>query len=72
MKIKLMLLAVILGLVAALCIASYYLGKKNAEIKIVKEQVEIVRYVDQKKADIYSKPPAGADELFKLMRKGLF
>lgn len=72
MKIKLILLAVILGLVAALCVASYYLGKQNAEIKIVKEQVEVVRYVDQKKADIYSKPPAGAADIFKLMRKGLF
>ena len=72
MKVKLLLVAVILALVAALCAASYLLGTKNAEIKIVKEQVEVVRYVDQKKADIYSKPPASAAELFKLMRKGLF
>ena len=72
MKMKLILVAVILALVAALCGASYLLGTKNAEIKIVKEQVEVVRYVDQKKADIYSKPPANATELFKLMRKGLF
>lgn len=72
MKIKLILLGVVALLVAALCVASYYLGKKNAEIKIIKEQVEVIRYVDKKKADIYSKPPADANAIFKLMREGVF
>lgn len=72
MKIKLILLGFIALLIAALCAGFYYLGKSQAEIKIIKEQVQVIKYVDKQKAEIYSKPPADAGALFKLMRKGLF
>lgn len=72
MKTKLIVFAFIILLIVALCTGFYFLGKSRAEIKIIKEQVEVVKYVDKQKAEIYSKPPASADAIFKLMRKGLF
>lgn len=72
MKTKLMLFGFIALLIVALCTGFYYLGKSRAEIKIIKEQVQVIKYVDKQKAEIYSKPPADADTIFKLMRQGVF
>ena len=72
MKNKLIVLGLIIFLIVALCTGFYYLGKSRAEIKIIKEQVQVIKYVDKQKAEIYSKPPADAAAIFKLMRKGLF
>lgn len=49
-----------------LCMASYFIGMSRAEVKIVKEQVEVVKYVEKEKAKIYSKPNATRTELIKL------
>ncbi len=50
-------------LIMSLCVGFYYLGKSHAEIKIVKEQVEVIKYVnvEQEKKhaneiEIYSAP----------------
>lgn len=72
MKAKIFTFLFIVLLIVALCTGFYFLGKSRAEIKIIKEQVEVIKYVDKQKADIYSKPPASADTIFKLMRKGVF
>lgn len=55
-----------------MCTGFYYLGKSRAEIKYIKQEVEVIRYVDKQKAEIYSKPPASASAIFKLMRQGVF
>ena len=50
------------------CLAgAYLLGRSHSELKIVKEQVEVVKYVEKQKADIYSKPNASRNDLLKLM-----
>lgn len=55
---------------AGLCSAFYCLGCSQAEIKIVKEQVEVIKYVDRKRAEIHARPNVSRDELLKLMRAG--
>lgn len=46
---------------------AYFLGRSHSELKIVKEQVEVIKYVEKKKADIYSKPNLDKSALVKLM-----
>ncbi len=58
------------AITVAMCAGFYLLGKSQAETKIVKEQVEVIRYVERQKADIYSKPNAHRNELLERMRKG--
>lgn len=60
-------------IVVALCAASYLLGRSHAEIKIVKEkgeeiikEVEVIKYVDKKKAEIWAQPNASDGELVEL------
>jgi len=59
---------------AALCFAFYEIGQENgrreAKIKIVEKKIEVIRYVEKKKAEIHAKPNAGRDDLLKLMRAG--
>ena len=58
----------LIAILFMLCwLGAYMLGRSHSEVKIVKEQVEVVKYVEKKKADIYSKPNANRDELLKLM-----
>ena len=47
---------------------AYLLGRSHSELKIVKEQVEVIKYVNKEKAEIYSKPNASRSELLELMR----
>jgi len=60
-------------IISALCVGFYLLGRSHAQIKIVKEkgeeiikEVEVIKYVEQKKADIWSKPNASDSELIGL------
>lgn len=46
---------------------AYFLGRSHSELKIVKEKVEVVKYVEKKKADIYSNPNLGRDAIIELM-----
>ncbi len=69
--------AVCFGLVIALCLSSYFLGRSHSEIKIIKErgkeiikEVEVIKYVEREKAKIWSAPNAGRDDLLKLMQNG--
>ncbi len=66
----LMRYALLIGLFAVALGGAYLLGRSHAEVRIVKEQVEVVKYVSQKKAEIYAKPNAGRTELLKLMHDG--
>lgn len=60
--------ACIILLIGAMCFSCYLLGKSKAEIKIVKEQIEVIKYVTKEKAKIYSKPNATRDELIQLLK----
>jgi len=59
----------ILSVLAAL-FAGYMYGKSRAETKIVEKQVEVVKYVAQKRAKIQAQPNARRDELLELMLAG--
>lgn len=55
----------------AFCLFSGYLyGKSQAKIEVVEKQVEVIKYVSQKRAKIQALPNANRDELLKLMRSG--
>ena len=45
----------------------YSAGSNKRQIEYVTKEVEVVRYVNKKKSDIYSKPNASRDALLKLM-----
>lgn len=60
-------------MVVALCVGFYLLGRSHAEVKILHEkgeeiikEVEVIKYVEQKKAEIWSKPSASDAELVSL------
>ena len=60
-------------IVAALCLASYLLGRSHAEVKIVRQkgeeiikEVEVIKYVQKEKAQIWGKPNASSGELIGL------
>ena len=71
---KLIRWAVTMLMVAALCFAFYEVGeasgRKEAKIQIIEKEVEVIRYVEKKKAEIHARPNAGRDDLLKLMRAG--
>lgn len=63
--------------VVALCVGFYLLGRSHAEVKIVKEkgeeiikEVEVVKYVEKQKADIWAAPNAQPNELVELFLQG--
>ena len=62
----------VLGIILCAVIGgAYYLGysagSTNLRVEYVTKEVEVVRYVDRKKSDIYSKPNASRDALLKRM-----
>lgn len=62
----------LIAILFMLCwLGAYMLGRSHSEVKIIREQVEVVKYVEKKKADIYSKPNLGRDSLLKLMRQNV-
>lgn len=71
---KLIRWAVTMLMVAALCFAFYEVGeasgRKEAKIQIIEKEVEVIKYVEKKKADIYSKPNATRSELIGLLSEG--
>lgn len=71
---KLIRWAVTFIMVAALCFAFYEVGqtngRKEAKIQIIEKEVEVIKYVEKKKADIYSKPNATRSELIGLLSEG--
>lgn len=59
--------AILFVLFISALLGAYLLGRSHSEIKIVKEQVEVIKYVEKKKSDIYSRRNATRNELLKLM-----
>ena len=75
MKLELIKWVVCLGIIAALCTAFYFLGRSHAEVKIIKEkgeeivrEVEVIKYVEKQKSEIWSAPNATSSELLGLMQ----
>lgn len=66
--------AVTLIMVAVLCFAFYEVGRKvgrsEVKVQIVEKKVEVIKYVEKKRAQIHAKPNAGRDVLLKRMRDG--
>lgn len=66
--------AVLIGLFILVVGGAYYAGYRvessDKQVEYVTKQVEVVKYVSQKKAEIYAKPNAGRAELLKLMHDG--
>lgn len=58
-------------ILAAALGGAYLLGRSHAETRIIKEQVEVIRYVEKKKAEIQARPNAGRAELLSLMQAGV-
>lgn len=59
--------ALVVVLFISSLLGAYFLGRSHSELKIVKEQVEVIKYVEKKKADIYSRRSATRPELLELM-----
>ena len=66
-------LPVVISLIAALGIyySGYVAGKRNAELKVVKETVEVVKYVEKQKAQIHSQPNIGRDGALRLLNNNI-
>lgn len=64
---------VVVSLVTALGIyySGYVAGKRNAELKVVKETVEVVKYVEKQKAQIHSQPNVSRDGAIKLFNDNI-
>ena len=57
---------------AAILFGTYYLGysvgANNTRVEYVTKEIEVIKYVDKKKSDIYSRPNASRAALLKLMQ----
>lgn len=52
------------------CLAgAYYLGRSHAELRIVKEKVEVIKYVSKKNEKIYTRPNDDFNAIYKRMRE---
>lgn len=65
-------------LTGALCLACYMLGRSHAEVKIIKEkgeeiikEVEVIKYVNAQKSQIYSKPHINREHALELFKRGI-
>ena len=65
---KTVALSVVMCFLAAL--GGYFYGKSQAKTQIVEKQVEVIKYVAQKRSKIQAQPHAGRNELLELMRTG--
>ena len=73
MKIEVLKWIVCSVFLITLCFICYLLGRSHAEVKIVKEkgeeiikEVEVIKYVEKQKSEIWSAPNASHDELIEL------
>ena len=66
--------AVCSALLALAILCSYYsgyaVGSRDVRIEYVTKEVEVVKYVEKKKAKIYSSPAAVPADLIKLFNDG--
>lgn len=65
---KTVLIAV--GAVILSAYGGYLYGKSQVKTQIIEKEVEVIKYVAQKRAKIQARPNASRTELIELMRKG--
>lgn len=63
---KMVALCLIMNVLTAY--GGYLYGKSQAKTQIIEKQVEVIKYVAQKRAKIQAQPNAHRDELLKLLR----
>ena len=51
-------------------LAGYHIGAADRQVEYVTKEIEVTKYVDKKKSDIYSRRSATRPELLKLMYDG--
>lgn len=54
---------------ALVCALFYRLGRSSCKIETLVREKEVIRYVERRKADIYSRPNASRAKLLELMRR---
>ncbi|MBQ9034791.1 MAG: hypothetical protein IJ099_02365 [Alphaproteobacteria bacterium] len=65
---KMVILCLIMSVLAAY--GGYLYGKSQVKTQIIEKQVEVIKYVAQKRAKIQARPNAHRDELLELLRNG--
>ncbi|MBQ9271108.1 MAG: hypothetical protein IJ218_02435 [Alphaproteobacteria bacterium] len=65
---KMVVLAI--GIIFLSAYGGYLYGKSKAKTQIVEHQVEVIKYVAQKRAKIQARPNASRTELIELMQRG--
>ena len=63
------------SVLVAILFGTYYLGYKagtnNTRVEYVTKEIEVIKYVDKKKSDIYSRPNASKEQLLDLMKNNM-
>lgn len=59
-------IAVIVGVFGT----GYWVGSSDKQVEYVTKEIEVIKYVEKKKAEIYSRPNASRDILLNLMYNG--
>ena len=63
------------SVLVAILFGTYYLGYRsganNTRVEYVTKEIEVIKYVDKKKADIYSRPNASKKQLLDLMKNNM-
>lgn len=65
----------LVGIILAVAIAGsywcgYVVGSSDVKVEYVTKEVEVVKYVEKKKAEIYSTPNARRDDIIRLFNAG--
>lgn len=58
------------GITVLAAYGGYLYGKSRVKVQIIEKQVEVMKYVAQKRAKIQAEPNADRTELLKLMHAG--
>lgn len=70
--VKYAILCVILvAVIAGAYYSGYKAGSGDTRVEYVTKEIEVTKYVNKKKADIYSKPNAGRTALLQLLHNGI-
>ena len=62
-----MYLVIFLLVIGGAYLAGYHIGAADRQVEYVTKEIEVIKYVDKKKSDIYSRRSATRPELLKLM-----
>lgn len=63
-------LVIFLLVISGAYLAGYHIGAADRQVEYVTKEIEVIKYVDKKKSDIYSRRSATRPELLKLMYDG--